>query len=62
MSAFVTDADGTVFHTYSTYSRGLDPSNGCYQMLDLVAKGSDESALPWTMACVHRHDANPTSG
>jgi len=62
MSAFATDADGTVFHTYSTYSRGLGPINGCYQMLDLVAKGRDEGVLPWTMAWVQRHDAYPTSG
>jgi predicted dithiol-disulfide oxidoreductase (DUF899 family) len=61
MSAFVIDADGTVFHTYSTYSRGLDPMNGCYQMLDLVAKGRDEDALPWTMAWLRRHDSYPSS-
>jgi predicted dithiol-disulfide oxidoreductase (DUF899 family) len=59
MSAFARDADGTVYHTYSTYSRGLDPINSAYQMLDLVPKGRDEAALPWTMAWLHRHDAYP---
>lgn len=61
MSAFVIDTNRDVYHTYSTYGRGLDPINGCYQMLDLVAKGRDEDALPRTMAWVHRHDAYPTT-
>jgi predicted dithiol-disulfide oxidoreductase (DUF899 family) len=39
-----------IFHTYSCYSRGLDALNGVYQLLDLVTKGRDESALPWPMA------------
>jgi predicted dithiol-disulfide oxidoreductase (DUF899 family) len=59
LSAFVRDAEGAVYHTYSTYGRGLDPINGCYQMLDLVAKGRDEAALPWPMAWLRRHDAYP---
>src|ERR1700738_3696529 len=33
-SVFLKDADGAVFHTYSTYARGLDPMNGTYQLLD----------------------------
>lgn len=31
-----------IYHTYSTYSRGLDPLNAAYQYLDLTAKGRDE--------------------
>lgn len=49
--------DGKVFHTYSAYSRGLDPLNGAYQLLDLAPKGRDEADLPWTMSWVRRHDA-----
>jgi predicted dithiol-disulfide oxidoreductase (DUF899 family) len=55
-SAFFKDDDGTVYHTYSTYGRGLDVLNGAYQYLDLVPKGRDEDGLPWTMAWLRRHD------
>lgn len=48
---------GVVFHTYSAYSRGLDPLNGAYQLLDLVPKGRDEAGLEWPMAWLRRHDA-----
>ena len=49
--------DSTVFHTYSSYSRGLDPINGAYQLLDLTPKGRDEAGLDWPMAWLRRHDA-----
>ncbi|MGH9113026.1 MAG: DUF899 family protein, partial [Acidimicrobiales bacterium] len=49
--------DGEVFHTYSTYSRGLDPINCAYQLLDLTPKGRDEDDLEWTMAWLRRRDA-----
>ena len=55
LSAFIKDG-GTVFHTYSTYCRGLDIIIGAYNMLDLAPKGRDEGALPWSMAWVRRHD------
>jgi predicted dithiol-disulfide oxidoreductase (DUF899 family) len=55
-SVFYKDADGTVFHTYSAYARGLDMLVGAYNYLDLVPKGRDEAALPWTMAWVRHHD------
>jgi predicted dithiol-disulfide oxidoreductase (DUF899 family) len=44
LSVFV-KGDSEVFHTYSTYSRGLDMVNGAYQLLDLVPKGRDEAGL-----------------
>jgi len=56
VSVFYKDADGTVFHTYSAYARGLDILVGAYNYLDLVPKGRDEAALPWTMAWVRHHD------
>jgi predicted dithiol-disulfide oxidoreductase (DUF899 family) len=40
-SAFIRDGE-TVFHTYSTYARGLDMMNVAYQMLDLTALGRQE--------------------
>ena len=56
LSAFRRGDDGAIYHTYSTYSRGLDVFNGAYQMLDLTSKGRDEAGLPWSMAWVKRHD------
>jgi predicted dithiol-disulfide oxidoreductase (DUF899 family) len=55
ISAFIKQ-DGAIFHTYSTYARGLDVVNGAYHLLDLTAKGRDEASLPWPMAWVKRHD------
>jgi len=48
--------DGQVFHTYSTYARGLDILVPTYNLLDLTAKGRDEDGLPHTMAWVRHHD------
>jgi len=48
--------DGRVFHTYSTYGRGLDLLVGAYNYLDLVPRGRDEDALEFTMAWVRHHD------
>lgn len=56
ISTFVRDDGGSIFHTYSTYSRGLDPLNSAYQLLDLVAKGRDENQLPLPMDWIRRHD------
>ena len=41
VSAFIKD-DGGVYHTYSTYARGLDILNSAYNMLDLTALGRHE--------------------
>jgi predicted dithiol-disulfide oxidoreductase (DUF899 family) len=51
MSAFVLDKDGTVFHTYSTYSRGVDVLWGAYQWLDRAPLGRNEAGIWW-----RRHD------
>jgi predicted dithiol-disulfide oxidoreductase (DUF899 family) len=50
MSAFVL-ADTVVYHTYSTYARGLDGLWGGYQWLDRAPKGRNETGYWW-----HRHD------
>ena len=50
MSAFVLE-DGVVYHTYSTYARGLDGLWGMYQWLDRAPKGRNETAF-W----FRRHD------
>jgi predicted dithiol-disulfide oxidoreductase (DUF899 family) len=41
-SIFYKDAKGNIFHTYSTYARGIDMANTAYHYLDLVPKGRDE--------------------
>jgi predicted dithiol-disulfide oxidoreductase (DUF899 family) len=56
VSVFYKDDDGTIYHTYSTYSRGIDAMNVAYQYLDLVPKGRDEAGLPFTMAWVRFRD------
>jgi predicted dithiol-disulfide oxidoreductase (DUF899 family) len=45
MSAFALE-DGVVYHTYSTYARGLDAVWGMYQWLDRAPKGRNETS-PW---------------
>jgi predicted dithiol-disulfide oxidoreductase (DUF899 family) len=51
MSAFVLE-DGVVYHTYSTYSRGLDALWGMNQWLDRAPKGRNETGQRW----FRRHD------
>jgi predicted dithiol-disulfide oxidoreductase (DUF899 family) len=53
MSAFVRD-NGGIYHTYSTYARGLDALWGMYQWLDRAPKGRNESGVWW-----RRHDEYP---
>jgi predicted dithiol-disulfide oxidoreductase (DUF899 family) len=50
MSAFVRE-DGMVYHTYSTYARGVDGLWAMYQWLDRAPKGRNESGIWW-----RRHD------
>jgi len=54
MSAFVLE-DGVVYHTYSTYARGLDGLWGMYQWLDRAPKGRNEQGVWW-----RRHDEYAT--
>jgi predicted dithiol-disulfide oxidoreductase (DUF899 family) len=55
-SVFYKNAAGDIFHTYSTYGRGLDMLIGTYHFLDLAPKGRDEEGLAWSMAWVRHHD------
>jgi predicted dithiol-disulfide oxidoreductase (DUF899 family) len=50
MSAFVLE-DGVVYHTYSTYARGLDGLWNMYQWLDRAPLGRNETGIWW-----RRHD------
>lgn len=56
VSVFVRNDAGEVFHTYSSYGRGLDILIGTYNFLDLAPKGRDEDDLAFTMAWVRHHD------
>jgi predicted dithiol-disulfide oxidoreductase (DUF899 family) len=57
VSVFLKDGD-KIYHTYSTYTRGLDMLNAAYHYIDLTPKGRDEGAGglgEW----VRRHDEYP---
>jgi predicted dithiol-disulfide oxidoreductase (DUF899 family) len=53
LSAFVLE-DGVVYHTYSTYARGLDGLWGMFQWLDRAPRGRNEDGVWW-----RRHDEYP---
>lgn len=53
LSVFYQDAEGVVFHTYSSFARGLDILVGTYNFLDLLPKGREEEG---TMDWVRHHD------
>jgi predicted dithiol-disulfide oxidoreductase (DUF899 family) len=50
MSTFVLE-DGAIYHTYSSYARGMDPFFGVYAWLDRAPKGRNEMGVWW-----RRHD------
>ena len=55
ISVFYKDDAGQVFHTYSTYRRGVEVMMGTYNLLDLTSKGRDEEpgeGMTW----VRHHD------
>jgi predicted dithiol-disulfide oxidoreductase (DUF899 family) len=53
VSVFYKDAGGAVFHTYSTYARGLDALLGTNHYLDITPEGRNDAAHPnWP----RRHD------
>jgi predicted dithiol-disulfide oxidoreductase (DUF899 family) len=54
ISVFYKDAAGQVFHTYSTYRRGVEVMMGTYNLIDLTPKGRDEG--DGGMAWVRHHD------
>lgn len=69
ISVFYKGDGGDVFHTYSTYRRGVEAMMGTYTLLDLTPKGRDERDGP--MHWVRHHDryepepavqATPTAG
>ncbi|BBP77561.1 DUF899 domain-containing protein [Pseudomonas gingeri NCPPB 3146 = LMG 5327] len=59
LSVFYRNPEGEIFHTYSTYARGLDILVGTYNFLDLMPKGRNETG---TMNWVRHHDRYEHAG
>jgi predicted dithiol-disulfide oxidoreductase (DUF899 family) len=56
-SVFYRDEAGDVFHTYSTYARGLELLAGTFNYLDLTPKGRNETGPNFNLTdWVHHHD------
>ena len=60
ISVFFKDDDGTIYHTYSVYGRGVELMMGTYRILDLTPKGRDEDTFEFTMEWVRYHDSYET--
>jgi predicted dithiol-disulfide oxidoreductase (DUF899 family) len=56
ISSFYKDTSGNIFHTYSSFGRGLENFLGIYNFLDIVPEGRNESELPYPMAWVRHKD------
>lgn len=56
ISVFYKDDTGAIFHTYSTYGRGVEVMMGAYSLMDLTPKGRDENDGPYKMDWVRHHD------
>ena len=55
-SVFYKDEQGNIYHTYSTFARGLDIFNAAYHIMDMTPKGRDEADLAFTMGWLRRRD------
>ena len=56
VSVFYRNDAGEVFHTYSTYGRGVEVMMGAYSLLDLTPKGRGEDNPDYAMDWVRHHD------
>lgn len=56
ISVFARDAADAVYHTYSTYGRGVEVVMATYHLLDLVPKGRDEAGMEYGMEWLRHHD------
>jgi predicted dithiol-disulfide oxidoreductase (DUF899 family) len=56
VSVFYKDDAGDVFHTYSTFGRGVEVMMGTYSLIDLTPKGRDERDVFYKMEWVRHHD------
>ncbi|RYD27497.1 MAG: DUF899 domain-containing protein [Verrucomicrobiaceae bacterium] len=58
-SVFLRDVDGTIYHTYSVYARGLEEALGAFIWMDITPKGRNEDG---TMNWVRHHDRYDEGG
>ena len=56
LSVFAKNDKGRVFHTYSSYARGLEQFMTIYRLLDIVPKGRDEGDCAFGMEWVRHRD------
>jgi predicted dithiol-disulfide oxidoreductase (DUF899 family) len=56
ISVFARDAAGAIYHTYSTYGRGVEIVMGTYRLIDMVPKGRDEENDEYGMQWLRHHD------
>lgn len=62
ISVFSKDDAGDIFHTYSTYGRGVEVMMGTYRLLDLTPKGRSERDVAHKMEWVRHHDRYAPDG
>lgn len=63
LSVFYRDANGDIFHTYSTYGRGDELVDSTYMLLDMTPKGRNETGPHHNlMDWVKRHDEYESAG
>jgi predicted dithiol-disulfide oxidoreductase (DUF899 family) len=58
-SCFYKDEAGNIYHTYSSFGRGLDQMINTYNWLDIAPKGRDEANIKPPMSWVRHHDKYP---
>jgi predicted dithiol-disulfide oxidoreductase (DUF899 family) len=56
ISVFCKDDAGEVFHTYSTFGRGVEAMMGAYVLMDLTPQGRNERDVFYKMEWVRHHD------
>lgn len=56
LSVFCRDDAGDVFHTYSTFGRGVEAMMGAYMLMDLTPQGRNERDVFYKMEWVRHHD------
>jgi len=56
ISVFARDPAGNVYHTYSTFGRGVEVVMTTYDLLDLTPKGRDEGQDAYGMQWLRHHD------
>jgi predicted dithiol-disulfide oxidoreductase (DUF899 family) len=61
LSVFYRNEAGEIFHTYSTYARGVDLLIGAHNLLDMTPKGRNETTTMDWMRHHDRYDEKPVA-